>query len=354
MKKLKLIIIFLIGITLVVTSVYAASTLSSDDVLYSNEKSGLTSTTVKSAIDELSEKESTYCPDGKSCVENYTCSGSSCKKCVRAKVLHTETCENGPCYTDYGTSKHYAAGEIITYGKNGKKGTLSTGDAFDCDVNGDGIYNQETERFYYVSDYYNTTSKTFNTNYAVLIYYKNYINELTAYDSTHGTDSANSVLNAYGPITAVKNLPKTSEWSNVSLLNTKRQILTETGGTTVVSSNDPSLSGTLPIFDYSGYAARLITSQEIESGCNNTWDTSNISGHYGDLDHCNFFFENAYYVTNENRIYGHFTENAFSVTTDYVFIVHAGPRNINPIYSYKANDSAVRPAIEVSKTDIDY
>ena len=40
----------------------------------------------------------------------------------------------------------------ITYGKLGTQGILSSGDAFDCDVNGDGIYDATTERFYYVTD----------------------------------------------------------------------------------------------------------------------------------------------------------------------------------------------------------
>ena len=35
----------------------------------------------------------------------------------------------------------------ITYGSLELSGTLTIGDAFDCDVNGDGVYNSETEIF---------------------------------------------------------------------------------------------------------------------------------------------------------------------------------------------------------------
>lgn len=39
------------------------------------------------------------------------------------------------------------------------------GDAFDCNVNGDGTYNQVTESFYYVTD--------LDSNTVVLVYYNN-------------------------------------------------------------------------------------------------------------------------------------------------------------------------------------
>ena len=38
-----------------------------------------------------------------------------------------------------------------TYGRLGSGSTLTVGDAFDCDVNGDGTFDSTNERFYYVS-----------------------------------------------------------------------------------------------------------------------------------------------------------------------------------------------------------
>ena len=61
-------------------------------------------------------------------------------KCKRTTVLHTEVC------TQTSTSEYFSEagytngnkGTTITYGQIGTKGTLGIGDAFDCDVDGDG------------------------------------------------------------------------------------------------------------------------------------------------------------------------------------------------------------------------
>ena len=71
--------------------------------------------------------------------------------CKRATVLHTEECTqtdgsmfcSGAGYTANGSK----GTSTITYGNLGTSGTLSSGDAFDCDVNGDGTYDPSTERF---------------------------------------------------------------------------------------------------------------------------------------------------------------------------------------------------------------
>ena len=92
--------------------------------------------------------------------------------CKRATTLHTEKCTqtdgsmfcSGAGYTTSGSK----GTNTITYGNLGTTGSLNSGDAFDCDVNGDGEYNSDTERFYYVSDYYNTSAKSFENDTAVL------------------------------------------------------------------------------------------------------------------------------------------------------------------------------------------
>ena len=72
-------------------------------------------------------------------------------------------------------------------------------------------------------------------------------------------DAANE--NGFGPRTAATHMPTTSQWKNVRLKDTKRQILAEE------KNNHNKLStkygDNLPIFDYSGRAARLITAQEV-------------------------------------------------------------------------------------------
>ena len=139
--------------------------------------------------------------------------------CKRATTLHTETCNNNegcadPAEEGFGPDEEYQyspgeynIGDTITYGSLGTPGTLASGDAFDCDVNGDGIYNATNERFYYI------TELDTNNSYGVLIYYNNV--DDVCYDSD---------LNAiqHGPITAKTKLPTTSQWKNVSLSNTTR------------------------------------------------------------------------------------------------------------------------------------
>ena len=65
--------------------------------------------------------------------------------------------------------------------------------------------------------------------------------------------------NWHGPVTAIEELPTTYQWKT-TLSNTKRQITTEIGSTS-------TSGGTLPEFSYEGYAARLLTAQEVNAGC---------------------------------------------------------------------------------------
>ena len=266
--------------------------------------------------------------------------------CKRATVLHTEECTQ----TD---SKYYCSGagytasgskgtSTITYGNLGTSGTLSSGDAFDCDVTGDGIYNPGTERFYYVSDYYNTNTKLFEDDTAVLIYYNNVIAGSPSNSVTYAYDSSGE--NFHGPRTAIAQLPTTKQWGNVSLKNTSRAILNENGGNT-------TSGGTLPSdFNYLGYAARLLTIQEIRqaTGKNNipTWNV-------GELDNSNYLNENTNFFSSANKIWAWWLENPRYSTND-AWNVNSSYRRVpgDPV-SYDSGNG-VRPAIEVSKTNIAY
>jgi len=266
--------------------------------------------------------------------------------CKRATVLHTEECTQ----TD---SKYYCSGagytasgskgtSTITYGNLGTSGTLSSGDAFDCDVNGDGIYNPGTERFYYVSDYYSTNTKLFEDDTAVLIYYNNVIAGSPSNSVTYAYDSSGE--NFHGPRTAIAQLPTTKQWGNVSLKNTSRAILNENGGNT-------TSGGTLPSdFNYLGYAARLLTIQEIRqaTGKNNipTWNV-------GELDNSNYLNENTNFFSSANKIWAWWLENPRYSTND-AWNVNSSYRRVpgDPV-SYDSGNG-VRPAIEVSKTNIAY
>ena len=263
--------------------------------------------------------------------------------CKRATILHTEECTHtdstyycsGAGYTTSGTK----GTTTITYGNLGTNGTLKTGDAFDCDVNGDGTYDSNTERFYYVSDYYNTNTKSFEDDTAVLIYYNNVSSGQPA-NKTYAYDSSNE--NWHGPRTAITQLPTSSQWNNVSLKNTARAILNENAGNTTTG-------GTLPSnYSYAGYAARFLTFQEVKKGTGINIPTWKV----GELDNFTYLLENTEFSSNGNAAWACWLENARSGYSTNAWAVSGDYRLVTS--NTVSSSYGVRPAIEVSKTNIEY
>ena len=237
--------------------------------------------------------------------------------CKRAeeKTLHTD-----------GT--HTFGNRIVT------QKTLKSGDAFDCDVNGDRTYDENTERFYYVTD--------MNDNTAVLIYYNNVENgkpsnsKLVAYDA--------SGENFHGPRTAIEQLPSTSEWRNVGLTSNVRSIVTENG-------TNKTEGGPLPVsFSYAEKAARLLTVQEINKTCGITVGT----GVRGELDTCNYLMENTKYSNSSIGNYGYWLENPPSGYSDFAWVMRGDERFVGFVTVSDAGLYGVRPVIEVPKSNIEY
>ena len=268
--------------------------------------------------------------------------------CKRATTLHTENCVHpdttqcciGTGYTETGSK----GTTTITYGNLGTKGTLASGDAFDCDVNGDGTYDSTTERFYYVSDYFNTSTKKFENDTAVLIYYNNVSGGIASNSKQYAYGIANQSYN--GPVIAKKQLPSQTQWNNIKLKHVVRKLLTEKSMTEVAGKALPN------DFSYDGYAARLLTVEEVSSACNKNI----ISGvTAGILDNCNYFLENTYYSNSNIKCIDIWLENPAE---------YSKPTKASNIGSYDrgwgydtitdSTFSGVRPAIEVSKDNIDY
>ena len=253
--------------------------------------------------------------------------------CKRAIKLHTEKCAQ--THNTYYCSGAGLTGKTITYGSLGTKGTLKSGDAFDCDVNGDGTYDENTERFYYVTDMDDST--------AVLIYYNNVSNGKSSNSTTYAYDASGE--NWHGPRTAIEELPSTSEWRNVSLISNVRNIVTENGTKTTTG-------GTLPdSFSYAGKAARLLTVQEVRKA-------TGINGiptlKTGELDNFNYLLENTKYSNASNAAYACWLENSRSDNSVSAYFVDVGYRNINNNAVSHAGRFSVRPAIEVLKSNIEY
>ena len=66
-----------------------------------------------------------------------------CKKVTDANDLHTETCSSGGGCLKNGT--HFSLNSIITYGTIYGQDSPVAGDAYDCDVNDDGTYSDQTQ-----------------------------------------------------------------------------------------------------------------------------------------------------------------------------------------------------------------
>ena len=260
-------------------------------------------------------------------------------KCIRATTLHS--------------------GSAGTYGNYGTKGVLKSGDAFDCDVNGDGSYNSSNERFYFVSDYYDTSTKKWDTSYAVLIFYSNtrngsiYRSPEDEYYYPYGEFSYDTSRNsANGPRNLVKHFPTTTTWKNVSLKKTSRQILTEKSTNTVSGTS----SATLPSnFSYSGKAARLLTAQEISKACGNIAVPCEDTGYgynttcYNTLQNCSYFMEgdDDWWLENPSDYSDAIKVGSkYSGRTTTSISVHSTDSNLK--------SAGVRPAIEVKKSDILY
>lgn len=326
-KNYKLFIGFIFGLVISGTGVYAVTTISGSEIGYTDSHN-LGVDNVQSAIDKIYEK-SKNCPAGYNCKKNQTCSGDNCKKCVRATSLHTEICSQTS--TDsYCRADGYSTGSTIAYGSTGTSGKLSTGDAFDCDVNGDGEYDAEKERFYYVTD--------MNENTAVLIYYNNVWGGVANNQATYAYNTDTSGY--LGPATAIKQLPTTTQWSNISLTNTIRNITDESGTVRV------------PGFSYVGKSSRLLTYQEVNEGCYDgitaITTTKGLSGK------CKFLMENTEYSSSSMATYGIWLETLSASYMNYAWYVYGSEQTIN--YNFVSNTShdGVRPAIEVLKSDIAY
>ena len=128
-----------------------------------------------------------------------------CKKAA-ANTLHQETCDtNGGC-TKLTGEFAYELGDPITYGTPAGTGIPVTGNAYDCDVDNNGVFDPVHERFYYIranvgDDYQN----------AVLVHY-------TSFDAAGQMDSSSS-RGSYQFEAGKAYLPDSTTWSNPSLIS---------------------------------------------------------------------------------------------------------------------------------------
>ena len=247
------------------------------------------------------------------------------------KILTTDIInEDVTVYAHYTTSKTvckrattlHTSGNT-TFGQIPNGQTLTSGDAFDCDVNGDGTYDSATERFYYLTDDSNGN--------AVLIYYNNTV------ESSNGLPICNANASAYGstsvgPSTSYVDLPTIAQWKNVSLYSQPRTITNANG--TVISSN----------YSYIGRSSRFATLDEIKAATKST-----INSTAGELASYPFLLENTSTFSDGCR------PNYWLETVkenNYVYRID-GEKTSGKKLGYSSGVSGVRPVIEVPHTSIE-
>ena len=284
------------------TTLYTFYRTDAVDVYYDNTNTGMTCETVQCALDNISRM---LTRDGAS-------SGGNNYLCKKATALHVAG--YGQLPTTFGTA----------------------GNAYICDVNGDGTYNATNEMFYYISDYYNTSTQTTNSNYATLIYYNNVSEGSPSNTASDAYDSSNN--NWYGPRTAMLQLPETTLWKDAGLYKNARQILGywNTYKTTTAG-------GTLPTdFSYKGYSGRLLTTNELKIACPSASPTGNS------LANCKYLLENTGYQSSSYKDY--WLENPHWNDTSSVWFITGSYAYLNT--SIRAH-YGTRPAIDVRKCDIE-
>ena len=141
----------------------------------------------------------------------------------------------------------------------------------------------------------------------------------------------------------------TSQWSNITLKTESRAILAENGST----HNATATSGrTLPTnFSYEGYAARLLTAQELMNGCNLTQVGSFTPGELSTI--CKFLMEGTRYANSTNATYGPWLETPYTSDAYSVWRVLGSGRAVD---YFDANNTSfrARPVIDVPYGRIAY
>lgn len=210
--------------------------------------------------------------------------------CKKTTEMHVHTCDRSDSGSASGCKQAgYAQNDIITFG-NIASSTLTPGDAYDCDMNGNGVFGdadpttgESTERFYYL--------RTIDNNRAALIFYANY-------EGANGPGSAQQFT--FGEIDTA--LPSSSVWSNAAI-------------------------------SFNGSPSRIPLKADIIEACG-----SNSGNNYS-VASCEYILENTAFVSSDTNYYqnGVWVENNTNRYMGHTLRLISGSTNKN----------GVRPVIEV-------
>ena len=249
--------------------------------------------------------------------------------CKPATTLHTSVCTRTDSYGCNATGQ-VGNGNTITYGTL-VSGSPKAGDAYDCDVNYDGVYDLANERFYYV------VSEGVNS---VLIYSKDMDNK-----TTHEYDSAWE--NNHGPRDGYQYLPSTSEWDNPEIIAPgTRQIVNENGETTTSGGNY-----TIESFTYEGKAARFLTVQELLTACSSI---SSVGGYtMGELGSCIWLMDGIGQYEGNTGTEGYWLETPRSTSNYRIWLVHGLGRYVHSYDCDETDKHTIRPVITINSSNLE-
>lgn len=308
----------LVGILLSSSMVCFAYCVWAKDVGFGSS-TGLVSTNVQDAIDELNKKER-QCSTTENIPEGTIC--------IRAKQLHKSNCQSGYLCEQNGDTP------TIEWGKLGTKGEEPQfGDAFDCDVNGDKNFDAAKERFYYLG------SSNVNSEYANLIYSNNTTvqNGEVVVDSQNPGEPPFNTGNPYesfnGSYYALSYLPSVNLWTNVRLASANRSIYSDVNGGNTIS------------YDYGDRAAKSVSYFDISRCAHGNFDEQNNEVTLG--HECLFLLENTKYDGSYST--GYWTEDALGTYNSPISVSYE-----SKLYARTGSYTGYRPVIEVSKSDILY
>ena len=239
-----------------------------------------------------------------------------CKKVTNMNKLHTETCSSGGGCTVSGTGYSTSSNSnTITYGTIYDDNSPKVGDAYDCDVYYDDVFDikdtsnvRYSERFYYIRKKDNQGSEPT----AVLVYYTS-VDENGRVDSTTTTND----VGAYTYNQAETYLPTSSTWDNPGLIN----------------------------FDGNGTVSRFITFDDLNAICGPVTTSTSY------FKNCKkwFLFETSRFQSGSKARAGIWINK----NNDQYYRIHTGSLNVSIPENGANSSNMVRPVIEIPFTQID-
>ncbi len=236
-----------------------------------------------------------------------------CKRVTDENKLHTETCVSGGCRANNDAGIN--VNDTITYGSIGD-GVPLAGDAYDCDVNYDGTFDDTesdnktyTERFYFVREKTNSGS----SNSAVLVYSTSYDINGRANRTKSKTD-----IGSYDYETSESYLPSTTTPTQATAWD--NPLLVDFGG--------------------NGKVSRFVSMDDLESVCGPV--VFNSTAYFANCKKW-FWFENSRFQSSNLGRAGIWMEHATDDTKYYR--IHTQSFDVMEVD--ETSENMVRPVIEI-------